>query len=318
MPETTGFYELYRDAPIERRDQLRSFRLRHPHQHFTWRGVEWEYIASDALGTEARPTEHWVLKQNHGCTRTDDVVLVLGGATSTAESSFDLILPLEDCFRILSPSYPPVGNISDLLDGLVALMDAVGLDVVHVFGHSLGAGIGHVLVRKYPDRVGKLVLSSFGLYSEKTARKSRLALRLLRRLPYGMVKRYYMRRLTGVLDQSHKAAGMGSDEVAFMTAYLRDLLELQHDRISLMGQFDLLLDLIDNADDYDVRAPIDRPGEVLILQALDDAGFTADEQAALRDTYPGAAVRTFERGGHSVRHANREAYDRALFEFLTG
>lgn len=320
MPGTTGFYELYRDAPAERREWLRSFRLRHPRQHFTWHGTEWEYIASEVLGDAPRSTEHWVLKQNHRSTRDGDGVVVLGGATSTAESSFDLISALEQRYRFLSPSYPPVGTVGALLDGLVALLDAVGLEKVNVFGHSMGAGIGHVLVRRYPERVDKLVLSSFGLYGKRRARRTRFALGLFRLLPYGLVKRYYARRLSRMVEgagDGQQAAGTPAPtEAAFMTAYLKDLFEYQHTKASLLGQLELMADLIDNADTYDVYEPIERPGQVLIMQAKDDTGFKPDEQAALRETYPGAQIEIFDRGGHSVRRANQVAYDNVLFGFL--
>jgi pimeloyl-ACP methyl ester carboxylesterase len=135
-----------------------------------------------------------------------------------------------------------------------------------------------------------------------------------------MVKRHYYRRLSRMLARSGGASGEGlpASEMAFMVAYLRDLFEIQHTRASLGAQFELMIDLIDHGDSYGLGEPVERPDDVLIMQARDDRGFDPEEQAALRETYPGAQARVFDAGGHSVRQANQAAYDRALFEFLDG
>jgi len=286
-----AFYEIYQHVPTERREQLRSFRLRHPYHRMTLGGLEWGYIASGA---------------------GRDAVMILGGATSTAESSFELISALEQEFRVISPTYPPVASVDVLIDGFVAMLDMAGIDRVHLYGHSLGAGIAHVFVRSRPDRVGKIVLSSFGLPSRKAAKKSRRRSRLFEILPYGTLKRHYLR------DVARAYADADEGEAAFMAAYTYDRLELQHTPATLRGRYRLLRDLIDNADVYRVGEPVERPGQVLILQAEDDGDFAPEAQAALGDTYPGATVKVFPTGGHDVRRHNREAYDEALFYFLRG
>jgi len=286
-----AFYEIYEHVPTERREVLRSFRLHHPYRRMSLGGLEWGYIAS-------------------GSGR--DAVMVLGSVTSTAESSFELISVLEQEFRVISPTYPPVTSAAILIDGFVTMLDMAGIDQVHLFGHSLGAGIAHVFVRSHPDRVNKVVLSSFGLPSRKAAKKSRRRSWLFEKLPYGTAKRHYFREVR----RAYADADEG--EVAFMAAYTYDRFELQHTPAGLRGRYRLVRDLIDNADVYRVGEPIERPGQVLIIQAEDDGDFAPDAQVALRDTYPGATVKVFPTGGHDVRRQNREAYDEALFDFLRG
>jgi len=286
-----AFYEVYRDVPAERREWLRSFRLRHPYHRMTLGSAEWGYVAS-------------------GSGR--DAVMILGGVTSTAESSFELISAVENEFRVISPTYPPVASVDVLIDGFVAMLDMAGIDQVHLHGHSLGAGIAHVFVRSRPDRVNKVVLSGFGLPSRKAAQKARRWSQLFEILPYGTVKRYYLR------DVGRAYADADDGEAAFMTAYTYDRLELQHSRSTLRGRYRLMRDLIDNPDIYRMEEPVERPGQVLILQSEDDGDFAPDAQAALCDTYPGAVVEVFPSGGHDVRRHNREAYDEVLLEFLRG
>lgn len=286
-----AFYEIYEHVPAERREVLRSFRLRHPYHRMTLGGLEWGYIAS-------------------GSGR--DAVMILGGVTSTAESSFDLISVLEQEFRVISPTFPPVISADILIDGFVTMLDMAGIDQVHLYGRSLGAGIAHAFVRSRPDRVNKVVLSSFGLPSRKAAKKLRRWSWLFERLPYGTVKRHYFREVRRAY------ADADDGEAAFIAAYTYDRFELQHTPATLRGRYHLMRDLIDNAEVYRVGEPVERPGQVLILQAEDDGAFAPDAQVALRDVYPGATVKVFPSGGHDVRRHNREAYDEILFDFLRG
>ena len=129
---------------IRSMEQLQQFRRAHPLQRLATGGAEWQYIA---------------------CGQGEHALLLLPGAMGTAESSFDRMANTEDRFRVVSPSYPPLGTMAALSDGLAAVLDAEGIVRTHVLGHSLGAGIAHAFVRRHPERVDKLVLSGFGLYS---------------------------------------------------------------------------------------------------------------------------------------------------------
>jgi pimeloyl-ACP methyl ester carboxylesterase len=270
-------------------EQLQQFRAAHPLQRLAIGGAEWQYIA---------------------CGQGERALLLLPGAMGTAESSFDRITNTEDHFRVVSPSYPPLGTMAALTDGLAAVLDAEGIERTHVLGHSLGAGIAHALVRRHPERVDKLVLSGFGLYNEHNARLAKRYVRIFGLLPYGFVSGYYKRRMAKLL------AGLDEGERAFMLAYMDDLLDRQLDKKALMAQFHVLEDMMDHPDVYGVYEPVERPGQVLILQAKDDTGFQPDEQAALRATYPGAEVHLFEEGGHLANVTQREDADQVIYRFL--
>ena len=282
------FDTIYRNVPEQRRQQLRHFRATHPYRRLTTRGVEWEYIASG---------------------QGEQALLILGGAMST---SFDHILRAEAEYRVLSPTYPPVGKMGPLTDGLAAILDAEGIERAHVFGHSLGAAIGHVLIRRHPTRVGKLVLSGFGLYNERTVRLTRRLLRLFELLPYRLVTGYYKGRMARLL------AGLEEGERAFYLTYMNDVIDRQLTRRILLGQFKLLVDMLDQAGAYRVFEPLDDTDRVCIIQAADDTGFAPDEQAALRATYPGAQVHIFEAGGHLAGVTRRDEFLTALYGFLRG
>ena len=67
---------------------------------------------------------------------------------------------------------------------------------------------------------------------------------------------------------------------------------------AMLSQFNLLLDIFERADAYGTFRPVERPGQVLLMLAEDDRGFTPEERDAFRASYPDARVHLFHNGGH--------------------
>jgi len=283
------FDEIYQDVKPEYKERLLNFRAAHPYKRVTLDGMTWEYIAAG---------------------QGDEALLLLGGGLSVGEAAFDNVLRYADTYWVLSPSYPAVGTMGDLVDGLIKLLDAESIAQAHVFGHSMGAAVAHALVRRHPERVDKLILSGFGLYTARNARRAKFGFTLFKWMPDGYIRAVYMPRIRRML------AGVNPDEAAFLTAYFEEVFALHHTKTSLVGQFNLLADMVVHADDYHVFDPVERPGKVLFIAAEDDRGFTAEERAALIATYPGAQTHIFESGGHWVGVVQREAYHAVLGDFL--
>ncbi len=96
-----------------------------------------------------------------------------GGPGASAWSNFGSALPrFATSFRTLlvdqpgfggSDKPPVVGNYYRFAaDHVVALMDEIGVDKVHLLGNSLGGGTAMRLALTHPDRVGRLVLMGPG------------------------------------------------------------------------------------------------------------------------------------------------------------
>jgi pimeloyl-ACP methyl ester carboxylesterase len=283
------FDAIYANVKPEYKERLISFRAAYPYKRVTLDGVQWEYIAAG---------------------QGDEALLLLGGGLSVGEAAFDTILRYAETYRVLSPSYPTVGTMSALVDGLVKLLDAEGLARVHIFGHSMGAAVAHILVRRHPERVDKMILSGFGLYTPRNARRARLGFTMFRWMPDGYIRAVYMPKIDRMLTN------VNPDESAFLKAYFEELFALHFTKASLVGQFNLLADMVIHADDYHVFGPVEKPGKVLFIAAKDDRGFTDEERAALIATYPGVQTHIFESGGHWVGVVQREAYHAVLRDFL--
>jgi pimeloyl-ACP methyl ester carboxylesterase len=86
-----------------------------------------------------------------------ETVLVLSGMLGRADTGYRMVMNFEKTYRVLSISYPLYDEIGALVDGLIKLIDRESIHRIHLVGTSLGTAVGHVLVRRYPDRIGRMV-----------------------------------------------------------------------------------------------------------------------------------------------------------------
>jgi pimeloyl-ACP methyl ester carboxylesterase len=261
---------------------LSAFRAQHPPKHIAIGPDAWSYVA-----TGTGPPS----------------VLLLPGGIGTAESSFTRIEQLSSFARVIAPTIPSLDRVGQVCDGLVSLLDTEGIERTHVFGHSLGAGVAHVLVRRHPDRIDRVALSSFGLYTPTHQRLVKAFLRL----PAGLLAAYYRRAAVRLVRNAEPG------EAEFLRTEMEHLLS---DPQRGLRQLHLLEDLFDHHREYGLDTPIDRPSRVLIIAARDDRGFSAVEREALLTTYPGAIVHLHPSGGHWASIGRKGAYENALETFL--
>lgn len=286
--------------------ELRAFRATHPYQSLTVGGVEWKYISGPAATEAAGAAEAAAVAQG-----ARPALLVLGGGFSFGDSAFRTIAAFEPRFRVISPSYPPVRTMAELLAGVAAILDAEGIQSASVFGHSLGAGVAHAFSRRYPLRVDKLILSGFGLYTQGHTRLVRAFVRLFAMLPKAALAAFYRPRIARLLE------GAEDDERAFLSAYTEDLFAA-HTRESALARLAVLLDLAANPDRYAATSPFERPEDVLLIAASDDRGFTPREREALLAAYPGARTYVFGTGGHWAAVTHPAEYAGVVGRFLDG
>ena len=283
--------------------ELRAFRATHPYRSLTVGGVEWKYIAGHGPPHAA---EDSAAPEGAG-----PALLVLGGGFSFGDSAFRTITAFEPRFRVISPSYPAVRTMAELLDGIAAILDAEGIPSASIFGHSLGAGVAHAFSRRYPQRVDKLILSGFGLYTRGHTRLVRAFVRLFTLLPKAALAAFYRPRIARL------SAGAEDNERAFLTAYTEDLFAA-HSRESALAPLEALLDLVAHPDRYSSASAFERPEDVLLIAASDDRGFTPREREALLAAYPGARAYLFGEGGHWAAATHPAEYADAVGRFLEG
>jgi aminoacrylate hydrolase len=98
----------------------------------------------------------------------EEIVLLSAGLGGAAAFWAPQRAALEAKFRVLgfdqrgtgrnAEPLPDGYTIGHMADDVVQVMDAAGVSRVHFLGHALGGLVGLDLARRYPERVGKLVL----------------------------------------------------------------------------------------------------------------------------------------------------------------
>jgi pimeloyl-ACP methyl ester carboxylesterase len=123
--------------------RLQEFRTRYPNRTLTAGGAQWTYrICGDA----------------------PRALLLLPGGLGN-DLAFDLVAGLAGEFRVVYPAYPPLKSLADALEGLAAILAAEKIARVSILGLSSGGATAQSFVRRYPQKVERLVLSNTGIPS---------------------------------------------------------------------------------------------------------------------------------------------------------
>ncbi len=256
-------------VPAEQRERLQTFRTSHPRQYTNLLGAEWSYL----IGGQGAET-----------------MLILPGGERIGDVAFPLMQRFEQEYRCLYPSYPPLSDMRGHIDGLAALLDQLAIERVILFAASFGGDVGQCFVRKYPDRVSKLILMNTGIPDERLGKATKYTKPLVTMLPPGMVRALVSTLLA-------KALSVRPEERLFWRTLMRELVG-QLTRADMVSSFDATIDyrLNYHFSPNDLAA---WSGKMLILQSDDDPATRPEMRKALRQLYPQAQVHTFHQAGHT-------------------
>jgi pimeloyl-ACP methyl ester carboxylesterase len=232
--------------------------------------------------------------------------VLLPGFMGEAETSFLYILALADHLRVVSVSYPPlIAQVDMLGESLCALLDHLGIAQAALLGGSSSGCLAQAFVRRHPARFERLILTHTGLPSLTRARTARRYLRLLRCLPFGLLRQ--------VLPLSVAAYFPRQTPVhAFWRAHFQAVLcRLTLD--GLRNRFALMDDFHSHAH-FQAGDLAAWPGKVLLMEMSRDHLTTPAEQAAMRALYPGASLRIFSNAAHYDAVEDPEEQIQAILE----
>jgi pimeloyl-ACP methyl ester carboxylesterase len=285
-PKTAKFYQ---KVPDELLQPLLDFRERYPYQTMEIQGLEWRYIDS----REGEKT-----------------LLIPAGGTSVAEVSFMSLSHFAERYRVISPDYPPIDNLKDLFAGFIELLDRLGVSQFVTMGGSYGGWMVQSLVRAYPERIEKLVITAVGPPNPENSRQLAKLMPWLRLMPM-FVLRALINRSFSRLDTTGD-----NPELALMWALVQESMQ----RVGREDFLALMQRLIDQTDNYSFSADDleDWPGSILMVFGSEDPSSTPEKIEAMRALYPQAQVKVFEGGQHGIALTHQEEYFGVIDEFLAG
>jgi len=280
--------KFYADVPEEALEQLLDFRRRFPYRELALCDRAWRFIDTG---------------------EGERVLFIPAGGTTIAEVSFQSIDHLAERQRVISPDYLPVGNLGELFEGFLALLDHLNVGRFSLMGGSYGGWMAQSLVRAYPRRVDKLLLTAIGPPNPENSRQLARLLPLLRIMPM-FALRALINRSFGRLDSSQD-----DGDQALLWALVNEVMTFRVGRADFVSAMRRLIDQTENysfaADDL-----ADWPGSILMLFGADDPSTPPDKRQAMQELYPQAETIIFEGGQHAIALSHQEEYFKVIDNFL--
>lgn len=283
--------KIYEAVPEDQLKRFQSFRERYPYQTTILRGIPWRLIDTR---TGSRP------------------LLVPPGGTGVAEISWQTLQHLAEKYRVITFDFPPIGRMTGLMDGVVELLDRMGIGKIDALGGSGGTLFLQPFLWSHPDRIGNMVLAT-PIPLENTGGKTVAGiLPLLRLIP--------TRWLRAMLMNSFDRLGKGEDEnheTALVIAQAREIVMYRLERENFLALFSLIADMGTRCP-YDPEALRRWTGKMLLLFGTEDPSTPPEVRAKMSSLYPQAKVIVFEGGSHTIAITHQKEYFSAIDDFLSG
>jgi pimeloyl-ACP methyl ester carboxylesterase len=280
--------ELYAGVPEQEIRKFRSFCDTYPFRHITADGVEWPYLASPGDGTP---------------------LLVLSGALTHPDISWNSISHLGEKYRIVVPAYPAVRTMDGLCDGIAAVLRHEGIESAHVMGGSYGGFVGQVFVRRYPALTRSLILSH-------TAAPDPVGLKNVQRMMHGLtlLPAFMLRWVLGRSLGKLMPGDATSPSMLLMLAMYHEIMERRLAKADFLGIIDRTLDFYGRV--WTAQDLAGWPGKVLLALAEDDPASPDRVRTALQTLYPQARLHLFHGTGHTTAVSDQEEYQAVMDAFL--
>jgi pimeloyl-ACP methyl ester carboxylesterase len=276
-----SFSELYAKVDTDTVDSLAAFRQTHPVQTLELRGVEWTYLS---LG------------------EGPETILLLHGMTGAYDIWWQQMEALQDEYRVISVTYPAVNSLEEMEQGVMAILNAEGVEHFYVVGSSLGGYFAQYLVTQYPNTIWGAVFANTFPPNDIIAENNKTIGAFLPFLPEWTV----MNVLSGSMRESVYPASNHSELV------LAFGLEQTYGRMSkaqVLGRFHCVVEPFEAPDMAVLGIP------VMIIEADNDPLVEATLRKQLKETYPTAEVVTLS-NGHFPYLSMPDKYTAYLREFF--
>lgn len=280
---------LYKDVPEASLNLLQEFRDQYPYQETTLGGRTWRYIDS-RVGEE--------------------VLFIPAGGTTIAEVSFNSIAHFAQRYRVIAPDYPPFEEIQELCNGIIDLLDSLEVEKLYTMGGSYGGWMVQSLVRLYPERINKLVITAVGPPDSENSQELARLIGWLRLAPTFMLRWMINRSFSRLASSSPDG-----EDMALLWALVREAIYFRLGREDILA---MIQRLIDQTGSYTFSAEDleDWPGEILLVFGSDDPATPLSRREAMQALYPRAEMMVFEGGEHGIAITHQQEYFAVIDEFL--
>lgn len=281
VPER-DFSELAAKVDPAVRQSLLDFRTQHPEQTVNVEGQEWRYIAFG---------------------EGPETVLFLHGMTGVDDIWWQQMEAFADSYQVISVTYPPVDNLAGMSRGVLAVLDAEGVDKANVVGSSLGGFLAQYLMATHPERIEKAVFANTFPPNDLLAEKNGGLIKILPFLPNWLV----MKTFRGSFEDRVYPASGNSELVL---AYMLEQIAGRMSKAQVTARAKAVIDDFTAPDPEALGIP------VMIIEADNDPLVEETLREQLKAAYPSARVETLHNVGHFPYLNDPETYTELLKSFF--
>lgn len=259
-----NFAELSATVSPRDRQSLLDFRSQHPPKHLQVNEKDWEYAAFGS---------------------GENTILFLHGMTGAYDIWWQQMGPLSDDYRVISLSYPPAETMEELSKGVLAVLDAEGVQQTYVVGTSLGGYLVQYLMAHYPERIEKAVLGNTFPPNDILRQKNESLIRILPFLPNWVVMGVFRKNF---VETIYPAAGHSE----LVLAYMLEQISGRMSKAQVVARAKAVIEPFSPPDPQALGIP------VMIIEADNDPLVEVALREDLKATYPTAEVHTLHAVGH--------------------
>ncbi len=230
-------------------------------------------------------------------------ILFLHGMTGGYDFWWQQMNEFSRNYRVISVTYPPVDNLSDLGKGIVAILDKEKVDSVIVVGSSLGGYLTQYLLATYPQRVEKAVLGNTFPTNDILEEKNKNKIVIASWAPEWLVM-YSVRQ--NLFDQVLPA----SENNPLAKAQLLENTYGRMSKAQFIARYYCVIDKFQPIDGKQTTTPL------LIFESDNDPLVSLDLRTKLKQYYTSAQVHTFHNKGHFPYLNAKDEYNTVLRDFL--
>ena len=273
------FEQIYQQVEPQTVQALLQFRQSHPIKSIQSHGKNWEYFVSG---------------------QGENTIVFLHGMTGSADIWWRVISALETKYRIVAVTYPAADSLSDMQSGLLAILDAEGVQQFNLVGTSLGGYFAQYLTAQMPERIEHAVFANTFPPNDLIAENNKTIGAVLPFLPEWLVMSVFRDSFsTSIYPAS------GDDELT-----LAMLNEIGYGRVSkaqVVARYRCVIEK------FSAVPPV---MPVMLFETSNDPLVEAVLREQLKMTYPNAEVHTLGTVGHFPYINHPDVYVSLLSSFF--
>lgn len=251
--------------------------------------------------------------------------LIFPGAGQDALSCFDLIDAYEDKYKAIAVNYSGFHSLDAFFEYVDIILRVEKIDKVILYGLSLGGLFAQLYVRKYPEKVIRLILSHTSstlspTSIKKVSRPFKLAYFFLPIIPMRLFSSYFFRlaakaqsgnKVIKKLFQKHSTKENMERRAYFLKKAPFNFLDKSY--LKTLYKLGAEMEKIEK-ENFTKEDLISWSGKILILRTDNDP--MAQDEGIFEKYYPKAEVVTFHHTGHLTAFIQFEKMKKAIDNFL--